>query len=293
MTGLEATELARDAPAHTLVQISDLVKRYGDRTVLDRVSIRIERGETYVVIGGSGAGKSTLARHLIALERPTSGNIEVGGVDIVRLGDYDLSRMRRRFGMVFQKYALFDSMSVFDNVAFPLREQTRLSEREVRDRVMTKLGELRIEQAASKMPAEISGGMAKRVGIARAMVMEPEILIYDEPTSGLDPVTSRVVDALIEETRERFCVTSIVITHDMVSAFDIADRVALLVSGRVVIEDTPAAVLRSERADVRDFVTSSGVDADRVDRRQDRKSPAEIRDAWAARFPGGRQSLGR
>lgn len=268
---------------NVIVLITDLVKKYGDKTVLDGISIRIERGETYVVIGGSGAGKSTLVRLLIALERPTSGKILVGGVDMLALDDYGLAKMRRRFGMVFQKYALFDSMTVFDNVAFPLREQTRMPARELRDRVMTKLTELGVEHAARRTPAEISGGMAKRVGIARALVMEPEILIYDEPTSGLDPVTSRVVDGLIEEMRDRFAVTSVVISHDMVSAFDLADRIALLVDGKLAVEGPPATLLQSTREDVQRFVVSCGVDASRLESRTRHKSPENIRASWRAR----------
>jgi len=265
------------------IQILNLVKRYGERTVLHDVTMDIERGETLVVIGGSGAGKSTLVRHLIALERPTSGKILVDGVNMAALDDYELSKIRKRFGMVFQKYALFDSMSVFDNVAFPLREQTKLHDRDIREKVMVKLKELGIEHAASKMPAEISGGMAKRVGIARALVMEPEILIYDEPTSGLDPVTSRTVDALIEEMRERFGVTSIVITHDMASAFDIADRVVLLIRGRVVVEGPPLAVLQCDNEDVQRFVECSAIDPSRLEQANPRKPPSEIRKAWELR----------
>jgi phospholipid/cholesterol/gamma-HCH transport system ATP-binding protein len=271
-----------------LIVIEELVKRYGDKTVLDHVSLEVERGETLVIIGGSGAGKSTLVRLLIALERPTSGRILVDGIDVTQLDDYELSRVRRRFGMVFQKYALFDSMTVYDNVAFPLREQTKLGERAIREKVMTKLRELGIEHAAGKMPAEISGGMAKRVGIARALVMEPEILIYDEPTSGLDPVTSRAVDALIEEMRERFAVTSVVITHDMTSAFDIADRVAMLVRGKIVAEGTPEAVLRSDNLDVQRFVSASGIDPHRLVARRERKSPEEIRALRRQRMGGER-----
>lgn len=258
------------------IVIEHLVKRFGERTVLDDINISIERGETLIVIGGSGAGKSTLVRHLIALERPTSGRILVGGVDMASLGDYELSKIRRRFGMVFQKYALFDSMSVYDNVAFPLREQTKQNEKEIRARVMTKLEELGVAHAAQRMPSEISGGMAKRVGIARALVLEPEILIYDEPTSGLDPVTSRTVDALIEEMRERFGVTSVVITHDMASAFDVADRVAMLVRGKIAVEGPPEVVLASANEDVRKFVHSSAIDPARVSGRV-RKTAAEIR----------------
>ncbi len=269
------TDLSTNAEQPQIV-IEHLVKRFGERTVLDDINIRIERGETLIVIGGSGAGKSTLVRHLIALERPTSGRILVDGTDMASLGDYELSKIRRRFGMVFQKYALFDSMSVYDNVAFPLREQTSIGEKQIRERVMIKLDELGVAHAAARMPSEISGGMAKRVGIARALVLEPEILIYDEPTSGLDPVTSRTVDALIEEMRERFGVTSVVITHDMASAFDVADRVAMLVKGKIAVEGPPEVVLASEHEDVRKFVHSSAIDPARISGRQ-RKSADQIR----------------
>lgn len=258
------------------VRVHELVKRYGDRTVLHGVNLDIGRAETLVVIGGSGAGKSTLVRHLIALERPTSGQILIDGTDVAALSDVALARARRRFGMVFQKYALFDSMTVFDNVAFPLREQTRLGEKEIRERAMTKLEELGVDHAAKLTPAQISGGMAKRVGIARALVMQPELLIYDEPTSGLDPVTSRTVDDLIEEMRERFGVTSVVITHDMVSAFDIADRIAMLIKGRIVAEGGPKEVLASENEDVQNFVRSSGVEATRLERRRQRTPASEL-----------------
>jgi phospholipid/cholesterol/gamma-HCH transport system ATP-binding protein len=258
------------------IVVDKLVKTYGDRTVLHGVDLTIDRAETLVIIGGSGAGKSTLVRHLIALERPTSGRIVIDGTDIAALGDVALSKARRRFGMVFQKYALFDSMTCFDNVAFPLREQTLLSEKDVRDRAMTKLKELGVDHAAPLTPAQISGGMAKRVGIARALVMEPELLIYDEPTSGLDPVTSRTVDDLIEEMRERFAVTSVVITHDMVSAFDIADRIAMLIKGRVVAEGPPDVILACDDPDVQRFVQSSGVEASRLSARGDRTPAAEL-----------------
>ncbi len=241
------------------VRVERLVKTYGERTVLHGVDVTIDRAETLVIIGGSGAGKSTLVRHLIALERPTSGRIVVDNIDISSLSDVELNRARRRFGMVFQKYALFDSMTNYDNVAFPLREQTRLSEKEIRERAMAKLRDLGVEHAAQLTPAQISGGMAKRVGIARALVMEPELLIYDEPTSGLDPVTSRTVDDLIEEMREKFGVTSVVITHDMVSAFDIADQIAMLIKGRVVAPGTPAEVLSFDNDYVQRFIRASGV----------------------------------
>lgn len=262
--------------SETHIVVEKLVKTYGDRTVLHELDLSIDRAETLVIIGGSGAGKSTLVRHLIALERPTSGRIVIDGIDISALSDLELSKARRRFGMVFQKYALFDSMTCFDNVAFPLREQTRLSEKDVRERAMTKLKELGVDHAAPLTPAQISGGMAKRVGIARALVMEPELLIYDEPTSGLDPVTSRTVDALIEEMRERFAVTSVVITHDMVSAFDIADRIAMLIKGRIVAVGPPDVILECDDEDVQRFVKASGVEASRLSSRSGRVPAAEL-----------------
>jgi phospholipid/cholesterol/gamma-HCH transport system ATP-binding protein len=274
------------AATDTHVVVEGLVKIYGDRTILHGVDMTIGRAETLVVIGGSGAGKSTLVRHLIALERPTRGRIVIDGTDIASLDDVQLAKARRRFGMVFQKYALFDSMTVFDNVAFPLREQTKLSEKDIRDKAMVKLKELGVDHAAALTPAQISGGMAKRVGIARALVMEPELLIYDEPTSGLDPVTSRTVDALIEEMRERFGVTSVVITHDMVSAFDIADRIAMLIKGRVVAQGSPAEVLAVDNADVQGFIRSSGVDVTRFESRGNRKTAAELAERARERKAG-------
>ncbi len=265
-----------NAPDEPHVRVEKLVKVYDGRTVLHGVDLTINRAETLVIIGGSGAGKSTLVRHLIALERPTSGRIVVDGVDIAALSDVELNKARRRFGMVFQKYALFDSMTCFENVAFPLREQTKLSNAEVRERVMAKLKDLGVEHAAALTPAQISGGMAKRVGIARALVMEPELLIYDEPTSGLDPVTSRTVDDLIEEMREKFGVTSVVITHDMVSAFDIADQIAMLIKGRVVAQGTPAEVLVVDNDDVQRFIRASGVEASRLAKRRPRRPASEL-----------------
>ncbi len=267
-----------------LLEIRGLVKRYGDRTVLGGVELVIERGETVVVLGGSGSGKSTLARVLIGLEPATSGHIFLEGKDLVGLSEDELRRERERFAMVFQKYALLDSLSVFDNVAFPLKEHRHLPRERIRERVMELLSALDIQDAWSKLPGELSGGMAKRVGIARAMVMAPEILIYDEPTSGLDPVTSRVVDELIEEVRERFCVTSIVITHDMATAYSIADRVVLLHGGRIVIDGAPSEVFSSGDPRIEPFATSSGVEPSRLAQHPNRKSPEEIRSLYRARL---------
>lgn len=267
-----------------LLEIRGLTKTYGGKTVLGGVDLIVERGETVVVLGGSGSGKSTLARLLVGLEPPTSGHILIAGRDLVGLSEDELAEERKRFAMVFQKYALLDSLSVYDNVAFPLVERG-LSHREVHERVMTQLDALGVADAAQKLPGELSGGMSKRVGIARAMVMDPEILVYDEPTSGLDPVTSRVVDELIEEVRERFCVTSIVITHDMATAWGIADRVVLLHGGRIAIDGPPEVVLASDDPRIRPFADSSGVDPERLGHRKKRSSPEEIRARWSERKP--------
>jgi len=265
-----------------LIEVRGLVKKFDGKVVLDGVDLDIERGETCVLIGGSGSGKSTLARLLIGLERPTAGEIRLDGVDLAKLSDRDLAVMRQRFAMVFQKYALLDSMTVFDNVAFPLREETRLPESEVSERVHHALAELEVDDAAKKLPGELSGGMAKRVGIARAVVSEPELLVYDEPTSGLDPIGSRVVDGLIERMRERHCVTSLVITHDMVTAYGVADRIVLLAEGKVAAQGTPEQLFREHGGEIEPFARASGIDLAHLPPRGSRKPAAEIRARWDA-----------
>lgn len=257
--------------------------QYGDKTVLDGVDLSVQRGETVVVIGGSGSGKSTLARIIMGLEPPTAGEVFLDGVDLLTLNSSGLHAARGRFGMVFQGRALLDGMTVFDNVAFPLRERAHMAEDEIHARVLSQLKALGLWEAARKMPAELSGGMAKRVGIARAMVMGPEILVYDEPTSGLDPVTSRTVDDLIEDLRQRYCVTSIVITHDMATAYGIADRVVLLANGKVAAQGDPDSIFRLEDERIRPFAMSSGVDPTRFAHRRERPSPAAIRRRWETR----------
>jgi phospholipid/cholesterol/gamma-HCH transport system ATP-binding protein len=266
-----------------LVVVEDLVKSYDDKIILDHVSLHVDRGETLVVVGGSGAGKSTLIRQLVGLERPDSGRVLIGGVDIFALGEVALLKERRRFAVVFQNDALLDSLSVFDNVAFPLREELALGEPEVKRRVMAKLEALDLADARRKLPGELSGGMAKRVGVARALVVEPEILVYDEPTTGLDPLTSRKVDRLIIDMRDRFLVTSVVITHDMATAYEIADRVMLLERGKFVADALTEEFFASDLPAVRTFADSSGFEPKKLAAtRTGRRSAAEIRAAWAA-----------
>jgi phospholipid/cholesterol/gamma-HCH transport system ATP-binding protein len=254
-----------DANDHIFVD--DVKKSFGSTQVLKGISMHLKRQETAVVIGGSGAGKTTLLRLLIGLEKPTSGRIVIDGDDIVPLGEYAMNRVRQKFGMVFQYAALLDSLTVFENVAFPLHEHRRsLSKRQVRDKVLHMLELLGLAGKDRRMPSELSGGQRKRVGLARALMLEPEILIYDEPTSGLDPHTSRLVDDLIEETRTRFKVTSVVISHDMTSTFRIAHQAFLLIEGRVAACGTPDDLAFGENEVSRSFIAASGVAAERLPR---------------------------
>lgn len=264
--------------------VRDVVKHYAGKLVLDHVSLHVDRGETVVIVGGSGAGKSTLIRQIVGIERPDSGYIAIAGIEIAKLGEVELLEARRHLAVVFQNNALLDSLSVFDNVAFPLREELNVGEREVEKRVMTKLEALGLTDAREKLPGELSGGMAKRVAVARALVVEPELLIYDEPTTGLDPKTARKVDHLIDETRDKFLVTSMVITHDMATAYEVADRVMLLEHGRFVGEGPVEEFFASDAPAIRTFADASGFDAKRLaSERAHRKPPEEIRAAWQAR----------
>jgi phospholipid/cholesterol/gamma-HCH transport system ATP-binding protein len=269
-----------------LLVVEDLVKSYDDQVVLDHVSLHADRGETLVVVGSSGAGKSTLIRQITGLERPDSGRIVIAGIEILALSEVQLLKARRHFAVVFQKDALLDSFSVFDNVAFPLREELGLRGQEVERRVMAKLEALSLADAKGKLPGELSGGMAKRVGVARALVTEPELLVYDEPTTGLDPLTSRKVDHLIEEMRDRFLVTSLVITHDMATAYEIADRVMLLEKGRFVAEGATEEFFSSDLPAIRKFADASGFDPKKLAaNRVGRKTPGQIRDRWQVLHP--------
>lgn len=240
--------------------VDDVKKSFGATKVLHGITMHLRRTETAVIIGGSGAGKTTLLRLLIGLEKPTSGHIWVEGEDMGALDDYQMNRMRQRFGMVFQYAALLDSLTIFDNVAFPLREHRKhMSKKDVQEKVVTMLNLLGLENKEERMPSELSGGQRKRVGLARALMLEPEILIYDEPTSGLDPLTSRMVDDLIEETRDRFKVTSVVISHDMASTFRIAHKAFLVIQGRVVASGTPDELAYGDNEEAREFIAAAGI----------------------------------
>ncbi len=245
-----------------IVVLRDVKKSFGEQEVLRGISFIARRKETVVLIGGSGAGKTTLLRLIVALDRPTSGQILIEGEDIATVKEKELNRIRKKFGMVYQYAALLDSISVFDNIAFPLVEHTKMKKSEISDRVMDKLQILGLDpkSVAPKFPSELSGGMRKRVGLARALMLEPPILVYDEPTSGLDPLTSRLVDDLIEEMRERFNVTSIVISHDIASCFRIAHQAILLIQGKVEAFGTPDSLVDGPSEVAREFIRNSGVD---------------------------------
>ena len=245
-----------------IVVLREVNKAFNGQQVLRGIDLVARRKETVVIIGGSGAGKTTLLRLIVALDRPTSGQILVEGEDIAVVSEKELNRIRKKFGMVYQYAALLDSISVFDNIAFPLVEHTKMPKKEIKDRVMEKLEILGLDPkvVAPKFPSELSGGMRKRVGLARALMLEPPILVYDEPTSGLDPLTSRLVDDLIEEMRERFNVTSIVISHDIASCFRIAHQAILLIQGKVEAFGPPDSLVNGPSEIARDFIRNSGVD---------------------------------
>jgi phospholipid/cholesterol/gamma-HCH transport system ATP-binding protein len=225
------SEPQKDIPP---IRVVDLVKRFGDLTVLNGVNLNIRRGETMVIMGGSGCGKSTLLRHMIGSLFPSEGRVELLGRDLNDLDDKDLNALRLRFGILFQSGALFNSMTVGENVALPLREHTDLDEDTIEIMVMIKLEQVGLREAAERMPSEISGGMKKRAGLARAIALDPEILFYDEPSAGLDPVTSAEIDHLMMDLSQKLGVTSVVVTHEMDSAFRIADRMVMLDRGKVL-----------------------------------------------------------
>ncbi|MBR0324946.1 MAG: ABC transporter ATP-binding protein, partial [Selenomonadales bacterium] len=228
-----------------MIKLIDLNMEYGERIIMRDVNLTIKKGETLAVVGPSGTGKSTLLKLLIGLARPTSGQVWVDGKEISRLKEKELDEARLGMGMVFQYSALFDSMSVGENVAFGLRQHTDMKEDEIRRIVEERLAGVGLAGLADAMPNELSGGMKKRVGLARALAFKPNIILYDEPSSGLDPIMSRKIDELILETQKNFGVTSVVVTHDMESAYRIADRIAVLYEGRFVQIGTPDEIRRS------------------------------------------------
>ena len=237
-----------------MIRVVGLRRSFGRQEVLRGLDLEVGTGEVLVVIGRSGGGKSVLLKHLIGLLRPDAGRILVDDTDITRLGRSALDRIRERYGVVFQGGALFDSMSVYDNVAFPLREKTRLGGAEIRQRVEEKLAQVGLEGMGVKNPAEISGGMRKRVAIARALVTEPEVVFFDEPTTGLDPILVNTIHHLIVELHRKFRFTAVVVSHEIPEIFQIADRVAMLHDGVIVDSGTPEAIQASTNPIVQHFI---------------------------------------
>lgn len=246
-----------------IIDVRGLGKQFDEFWAIRDVSLRVESGSVTVIIGGSGAGKTTLLRLLVGLERPTAGSILFDNQDIAHLSETEMNKLRKGIGMVFQYSALLDSLTVFENVAFPLREHRReLSEKEIRTRVLAKLHALDLHGTEEKLPSELSGGMRKRTALARALMLEPKALFYDEPTSGLDPISARLVDRLILETRDKFGVTSVVISHDMTGAMNIADQIHLLSEGQINASGTPSELARGGHPLAQAFFEASGMRLD-------------------------------
>jgi phospholipid/cholesterol/gamma-HCH transport system ATP-binding protein len=237
-----------------MIEIKGLHKSFGEQKVLTGVNLQIPKGEITVILGRSGVGKSVLLKHIIGLLRPDRGRIWIDGVDITRLGDRDLNEMRKQFGMLFQDAALFDSMDVGENVAFPLREHTKLNNERIRMIVAQKLEQVGLPGQEKKMPAELSGGMKRRVGLARALALDPEIVLFDEPTAGLDPPMAESIEHLIIGTQRRLGRTFVAITHSIHTAFHIAHKIAMLHEGRIIEEGSPQAFRESSNQVVQNFM---------------------------------------
>jgi phospholipid/cholesterol/gamma-HCH transport system ATP-binding protein len=243
--------------AEALIEVKDLVKSFDGRVVLDGINLTVDRGSVFAIMGGSGCGKTTLLRHLIGVIRPDSGQIKVGGEDITTFDESRMDGYRRRFGMLFQMGALLNSLSVHDNIALPLREHTKLDEKIIGVIVKMKLELVGLRDFEHLKPAQLSGGMQKRVALARALALDPEIVFYDEPTSGLDPVVTGVISQLIVDLSKRMGITSVVITHDTGSAFRISDKMVVLFRGRVVAEGAPKQIQESSDPMVQQFIHGS------------------------------------
>jgi phospholipid/cholesterol/gamma-HCH transport system ATP-binding protein len=239
------------------IRLERVTKAFGARPVLDDVSLEVPEGCAFVILGRSGTGKSVTLRHIIGLMRPDSGRVFVHGDEISALSGEALARVRRQIGFLFQSAALFDSISVGENVAFPMRRHTRMSEAEIRERVRQKLASVGLEEDYDKMPGDLSGGMRKRAGLARAMALDPAILLVDEPSAGLDPITSDEIDQLLLDTKEREGTTLVVVTHNIPSARKLGDQLVMLHDGRVVARGSVAELERSDDPLVRAFMSST------------------------------------
>lgn len=243
------------------VEFQDIFKAYGTKQVLRGASLKVFRGEVLVILGGSGTGKSVTLRHMLGLEAPDAGRVVVEEEDITDLPEHELYRVRKKFGMLFQSGALFDSMTVFENVAFPLREHTEMSDAEISRAVREKLELVNLPNTEHLMPVDLSGGMRKRVGLARSIVLDPKMILYDEPTTGLDPITAQKINELIIDLQSKLNVTSVVVTHDIQSAFSVGDRIAFLNKGVFEWVGSMEAARDSDHPVLREFFKASAVTA--------------------------------
>ncbi len=246
-----------DAGWAGVIEVINLCKSFSDRPVLENLNLTVARGETMVIIGRSGCGKSVLLKHVIGLLSPESGQVLIDGQDISRAHGQRLDQLRMRFGMLFQGAALFDSLTVGENVGFGLRQHSDLKAREIADRVRESLTIVGLEGIEERRPSELSGGMRKRVGLARALCMRPEIMLYDEPTTGIDPIMADAINDLICMLHDKLKVTSVAVTHDMTSAYKIATRIAMLYQGRIIAVGTPEAIRHTTNPIVKQFVTGA------------------------------------
>jgi phospholipid/cholesterol/gamma-HCH transport system ATP-binding protein len=240
-----------------MIKLVDVHKSYGKQKVLDGLNLAIEAGKTTVIIGRSGGGKSVLLKHIIGLIKPDSGHVLIEESDITRLSEKDLNEVRKKFGMLFQEAALFDSMTVGENVAFPLREQTKLKDQEIRQIVADRLRAVGLSGVEEKMPSQLSGGMRKRVGLARAIALHPRIVLFDEPTTGLDPVMTEAINQLIMDTQKNFNLTCVVISHDIQSIFRIGHKIAMLYEGQIIEYGTPEEIRASDNPVMKQFLSGS------------------------------------
>ena len=240
-----------------MIELIDVTKRFGEQVVLNHLNLKVPHGKITAVIGPSGEGKSVLLKQMIGLMRPDEGRVVVDGEDISRMRRAELNRVREKFGMLFQNAALFDSQTVFENVAFPLEEKTRLSRGEIRDRVHEALEHVGLKGIDSKYPDELSGGMKKRVGLARALLLDPRIILFDEPTTGLDPIICRAIHQLIHDTHSRYGFTAVIVSHEIPEIYDISDNVAMLYRGEIISTGTPDEIRSSDHPVVRQFVSGS------------------------------------
>lgn len=240
-----------------MIRLRNVYKSFGSQKVLDDLNLVIPEGKITAIIGPSGEGKSVLLKHLIGLLQPDSGQVEVDGESMIGLRRSQLNRIREKFGMLFQNVALFDSMSCFENVAFPLQEKTDLPKDEIRRRVLAALEDVGLKNIENKFPDELSGGMKKRVGLARAVVLNPKIILFDEPTTGLDPIIKRAIHQLIKETHARFGFTAVIVSHEIPEIFDVAQNVAMLYRGKILQHGSPDEIVNSDHPAVRQFISGS------------------------------------